>query len=215
MPETRETIVQPGRLHEAKFVIRSRAAVPVTGQAVPSVAPSYTAKYLQKTECFCFTPQHFAPARAARVHRALHRRPGPAAAGRPDDARLFDVHAARAASSRRDELIRGSAVAAAGDCSRTAEERPAAMAQAHAAHGTDKYYIPHGSKWPAIGAAALFITMLGTAAVLNGCERRARGSPTSASPPWPTCSSAGSARSSTRARAASTTPASTARSAWA
>ena len=29
---------------------------------VPSVAPSYTAKYLQKTECFCFTPQDFGPA---------------------------------------------------------------------------------------------------------------------------------------------------------
>jgi cytochrome c oxidase subunit 3 len=42
------------------------------------------------------------------------------------------------------------------------------MAQAHAAHGSDKYYIPHGSKWPAVGAAALFVTMLGTAAVLNG-----------------------------------------------
>ena len=54
--------MQPGRLQEARFVIRSRATVPVTGQAVPSVAPSYTAKYLQKTECFCFTPQHFAPA---------------------------------------------------------------------------------------------------------------------------------------------------------
>jgi hypothetical protein len=51
--------VQPGRLQEARFVIRSRATVPVTGQAVPSVAPSYTAKYLQKTECFCFTPQTF------------------------------------------------------------------------------------------------------------------------------------------------------------
>jgi cytochrome c oxidase assembly protein subunit 11 len=62
IPETKETVVQPGRLHEAKFVIRSRAAVPVTGQAVPSVAPSYTAKYLQKTDCFCFTPQDFAPA---------------------------------------------------------------------------------------------------------------------------------------------------------
>jgi len=42
------------------------------------------------------------------------------------------------------------------------------MAQAHAAHGTDKYYIPHGSKWPAIGAITLFTTMLGVAAVLNG-----------------------------------------------
>jgi cytochrome c oxidase assembly protein subunit 11 len=61
-PATKEMVVQPGRLHEAKFVIRSRATVPVVGQAVPSVAPAYTAKYLQKTECFCFTPQDFGPA---------------------------------------------------------------------------------------------------------------------------------------------------------
>jgi cytochrome c oxidase assembly protein subunit 11 len=61
-PATKEMVVQPGRLHEATFVIRSRASVPVVGQAVPSVAPSYTAKYLQKTECFCFTPQEFGPA---------------------------------------------------------------------------------------------------------------------------------------------------------
>jgi cytochrome c oxidase assembly protein subunit 11 len=62
VPETTQMTVQPGRLHEAKFLIRSHAAVPVVGQAVPSVAPAYTAKYLQKTECFCFTPQDFGPA---------------------------------------------------------------------------------------------------------------------------------------------------------
>ena len=62
VPETKQLVAQTGRLHEAKFVIRSRASVPVVGQAVPSVAPSYTAKYLQKTECFCFTPQDFGPA---------------------------------------------------------------------------------------------------------------------------------------------------------
>ena len=44
------------------------------------------------------------------------------------------------------------------------------MAQAHTAHGAGKYYIPHGSTWPAVGAAALFVTMLGTAAVLNGAN---------------------------------------------
>ena len=43
VPQTKELSVQPGRLQEARFVIRSRAAVPVTGQAVPSVAPSFTA----------------------------------------------------------------------------------------------------------------------------------------------------------------------------
>ena len=44
------------------------------------------------------------------------------------------------------------------------------MAQAHTAHGGDKYYIPHGSKWPIVGAVALFTTMLGTAALLNGAS---------------------------------------------
>ena len=51
--------VVPGRLQEAQFRIRSRAGHPATGQAIPSVAPAYAARYLQKTECFCFTPQHF------------------------------------------------------------------------------------------------------------------------------------------------------------
>ena len=58
-PETRSMKLQPGKLYEAKFLIKSRATVPVTGQAIPSVAPATTAKYLQKTECFCFTPQTF------------------------------------------------------------------------------------------------------------------------------------------------------------
>jgi cytochrome c oxidase assembly protein subunit 11 len=59
-PETRSMTLQPGRLYEAKFRIRSNASVPVVAQAVPSVAPSTAARYLQKTECFCFTPQKFA-----------------------------------------------------------------------------------------------------------------------------------------------------------
>jgi cytochrome c oxidase subunit 3 len=42
------------------------------------------------------------------------------------------------------------------------------MAHAQIAHGGDKYYIPHGSRWPIIGSVALFVTMLGTAALLNG-----------------------------------------------
>ena len=62
VPEAKEIVVQPGKLHEAKFLVRSRASVPVVGQAIPSVAPAYTARYLQKTECFCFTPQEFGPA---------------------------------------------------------------------------------------------------------------------------------------------------------
>ena len=59
MPVASAITVVPGRLHEAQFRIRSRAGSPATGQAIPSVAPAYAARYLQKTECFCFTPQRF------------------------------------------------------------------------------------------------------------------------------------------------------------
>ena len=59
-PETNSLDLQPGKLYEAKFRIRNNATVPVVAQAVPAVAPAETAKYLQKTECFCFTPQNFA-----------------------------------------------------------------------------------------------------------------------------------------------------------
>jgi cytochrome c oxidase assembly protein subunit 11 len=62
VPETRAIALQPGRLYEAKFRVRSNATVPVVAQAVPSVAPITTSRYLQKTECFCFTPQTFAAA---------------------------------------------------------------------------------------------------------------------------------------------------------
>ncbi len=58
-PETPEMTLQPDRLYEAKFRIRSQSTVPVVAQAVPSIAPITTSRYLQKTECFCFTPQSF------------------------------------------------------------------------------------------------------------------------------------------------------------
>ena len=44
------------------------------------------------------------------------------------------------------------------------------MAQVHTAHAADKYYIPHGSKWPIIGSVALFVTMGVAAALLNGAS---------------------------------------------
>ena len=59
VPETGAMTLQPGRLYAAKFRIRNNATRPVVAQAVPSIAPSTTAQYLQKTECFCFTPQSF------------------------------------------------------------------------------------------------------------------------------------------------------------
>lgn len=52
--------VQPGRLYEAHYRARNLSGHETTGQAVPSVAPARAARYFQKTECFCFTPQQFA-----------------------------------------------------------------------------------------------------------------------------------------------------------
>ncbi len=52
--------VQPGRLYEAHYRARNLSGRATTGQAVPSVAPARAAQYFVKTECFCFTPQHFA-----------------------------------------------------------------------------------------------------------------------------------------------------------
>jgi cytochrome c oxidase assembly protein subunit 11 len=37
---------------------------PITGQAVPSVAPGQAARYFNKTECFCFTQQTLAAGEA-------------------------------------------------------------------------------------------------------------------------------------------------------
>jgi cytochrome c oxidase assembly protein subunit 11 len=54
--------VHPGRLYEAKFYARNLRTQPVTAQAVPSIAPQSATAYFHKTDCFCFTPQHFAGA---------------------------------------------------------------------------------------------------------------------------------------------------------
>jgi cytochrome c oxidase subunit 3 len=36
------------------------------------------------------------------------------------------------------------------------------------AHTADKYYVPHGSRWPILGSVGLFVLMFGFAALLNG-----------------------------------------------
>jgi cytochrome c oxidase assembly protein subunit 11 len=58
-PEINSLEVHPGQLYEAKFRARNLRALPVTAQAIPSIAPLQATKYFHKTECFCFTPQAF------------------------------------------------------------------------------------------------------------------------------------------------------------
>jgi cytochrome c oxidase assembly protein subunit 11 len=52
--------VHPGKLYEAHFFAHNLMGRETVAQAVPNVAPSKAAAYFRKTECFCFSPQHFA-----------------------------------------------------------------------------------------------------------------------------------------------------------
>lgn len=49
--------VNPGKLYTVEFTAANDAGRDMIGQARPSVAPWDAAKYLRKTECFCFNRQ--------------------------------------------------------------------------------------------------------------------------------------------------------------
>ncbi|HIG42111.1 MAG: cytochrome c oxidase assembly protein [bacterium] len=59
-PASRTLKVQPGKLNMTTFYARNIASMTITAQAVPSVTPSRAARYLHKTECFCFEQQRLA-----------------------------------------------------------------------------------------------------------------------------------------------------------
>ena len=63
-PATTKLRVHPGQLYSTHYLARNPTDHPVIVRAVPSVAPGLAAQYLQKTECFCFTRQVFAPGEA-------------------------------------------------------------------------------------------------------------------------------------------------------
>jgi cytochrome c oxidase assembly protein subunit 11 len=51
--------VHPGKLYETTFYARNLTGHDTVAQAIPSVAPGRASAFFHKTECFCFTPQHF------------------------------------------------------------------------------------------------------------------------------------------------------------
>jgi cytochrome c oxidase assembly protein subunit 11 len=58
-PVVRTVQVHPGQLFTAEFFAHNLTGRDSTAQAVPNIAPSEVAAYFHKTECFCFSPQHF------------------------------------------------------------------------------------------------------------------------------------------------------------
>jgi cytochrome c oxidase assembly protein subunit 11 len=58
-PVVRTIDVHPGQLYTAQFYAHNLSGRDTVAQAVPNIAPSEVAAYFHKTECFCFSPQHF------------------------------------------------------------------------------------------------------------------------------------------------------------
>lgn len=59
-PLIHQVDIHPGEAKLVYFYAENRSGHDITVQAVPSIAPGQVAKYLKKTECFCFTQQSFA-----------------------------------------------------------------------------------------------------------------------------------------------------------
>lgn len=56
-PKILRVKVHPGEVAKLAFYAENKTDHKMTVQAVPSVTPGIAAKYIKKTECFCFTQQ--------------------------------------------------------------------------------------------------------------------------------------------------------------
>lgn len=56
-PKVQKIKVHPGEIVKLAFYAENKTDHSMTVQAIPSVTPGLAAKYLKKTECFCFTQQ--------------------------------------------------------------------------------------------------------------------------------------------------------------
>jgi cytochrome c oxidase assembly protein subunit 11 len=56
-PNTHRVTVHPGEVAKLSFYAENQTDHRMTVQAIPSVTPGIAAKYIKKTECFCFTQQ--------------------------------------------------------------------------------------------------------------------------------------------------------------
>jgi cytochrome c oxidase assembly protein subunit 11 len=56
-PKTSKITVHPGEIARLAFYAENKTKHTMTVQAIPSITPGIAAKYLKKTECFCFERQ--------------------------------------------------------------------------------------------------------------------------------------------------------------
>tara|TARA_R110000868_G_scaffold69261_1_gene204187 strand:- start:62592 stop:63152 length:561 start_codon:yes stop_codon:yes gene_type:complete len=60
-PNVFKVKLHPGEMKRVSFYAKNLSNKTITGQAIPSVSPGNAAKYLRKTECFCFNQQVLKP----------------------------------------------------------------------------------------------------------------------------------------------------------
>lgn len=60
-PDQGSLKVHPGELYGTSFFAENNSGGDVTAQAVAAYEPGEAAKYVHKTECFCFTKESFGP----------------------------------------------------------------------------------------------------------------------------------------------------------
>jgi cytochrome c oxidase assembly protein subunit 11 len=58
-PLQRHISIHPGEIKLVYFLAKNLTGNEITVQAIPSITPSDGARFLKKTECFCFTQQYF------------------------------------------------------------------------------------------------------------------------------------------------------------
>ena len=60
-PDMGAVTVHPGELYATSFFAENQSGGEVTAQAVATYAPGEAAKYVHKTQCFCFSKESFGP----------------------------------------------------------------------------------------------------------------------------------------------------------
>lgn len=64
--------VHPGQNTKVAYFAENESSKTMIVQAVPSVSPSFAAKHLKKTECFCFTQQSLKPRQTMEMPLLFH-----------------------------------------------------------------------------------------------------------------------------------------------
>ncbi len=71
-PKTHKIKVHLGEIAKLYFYAENKTNNRMTVQAIPSVTPGLAAKYIKKTECFCFTQQTLGGHEAMNMPLLLH-----------------------------------------------------------------------------------------------------------------------------------------------